>query len=67
VGGWSVAVGLLLGHPQTFLVLDRRGCVRRFIVEHHASNRSPRAFGDAFGKAEATIEEQLALAGDPIV
>jgi len=39
----------------------------RFIVEHHASKQiSSDAFGDAFGKAEATIEEQLALEGQVI-
>ena len=36
----------------------------RFIVEHHARKQiGSEAFGDAFGKAEAQIEEQLALEG----
>jgi hypothetical protein len=39
----------------------------RFIVEHHARKQiASDAFGDAFGKAEATIEEQLALEGQVI-
>jgi len=36
----------------------------RFIVEHNARKQiRSDTFGDAFGKAEATIEEQLALEG----
>jgi hypothetical protein len=36
----------------------------RFIVEHNARKQiASDAFGDAFGKAEVTTEEQLALEG----
>jgi hypothetical protein len=39
----------------------------RFIVEHHSRKQiASDAFGDAFGKAEATIEQQLALEGQVI-
>jgi hypothetical protein len=39
----------------------------RFIVEHHARKQiASDAFGDAFGEAEAKIEEQLALEGQVI-
>jgi hypothetical protein len=39
----------------------------RFVVENHARKQiSSDVFGDAFGRAEATIEEQLALEGDLI-
>jgi hypothetical protein len=41
--------------------------LRRFIVEHHARKQiRSEAFRDAPGKAEAKIEEQLALEGDLI-
>jgi hypothetical protein len=37
----------------------------RFVVENHARKQiSSDVFGDAFGRAEGTIEEQLALEGD---